>query len=106
MISVDSGGAAERMAARIFSRTPRAGSGTAARYPATVFGWALLFLFFFFFFFWGVEARVLDLLFFIRGDGIGNSGAKSMHAARVMGHLDFHSPKIVSLLEIVSGLSC
>src|SRR5579863_6915957 len=36
MTSVASRGAAERMAARIFSSVPRAGSGTAARYSSTV----------------------------------------------------------------------
>src|SRR5215472_127831 len=38
MVSVASGGAAERIAARTFSKVPRAGGGTAARYSSTVLG--------------------------------------------------------------------
>jgi hypothetical protein len=38
MASVVSRGTADRMAARIFFKVPRAGSGTPARYSSTLFG--------------------------------------------------------------------
>src|SRR6266403_931834 len=43
MHSAVSGGTADRIAARIFFKVPRAGSGTPARYSSTFFGATLLF---------------------------------------------------------------
>src|SRR5215475_15682787 len=43
MISVVSGGAAERIAARIFLRVPRPGSGTPAKYSSIFFGFVPVF---------------------------------------------------------------
>src|SRR5882724_728517 len=57
MISVDSGGAAERIAARILFKVLRAGSGTPARYLWTLFGAPLPF---------AAERRLPDCAFFMR----------------------------------------
>src|SRR5580692_4644860 len=56
MASVASGGAADRMAVRIFRKVLRAGSGMAARYSSTVFGGFLPF----------AEELRFDFAFFMR----------------------------------------
>src|SRR5437667_686548 len=57
MVSVASGGAADRIAARILFKVLRAGSGTPARYSSTVFGGPLPF---------AAELRMPDCTFFMR----------------------------------------
>src|SRR5437899_12399150 len=56
MASVDSGGTADRIAARILFKVLRAGSGTPARYSSTFFGAALPF---------AAEPRSPEFIFFI-----------------------------------------
>src|SRR6266568_1089544 len=58
MVSVASGGATDRIKARILFKVLRAGSGTRARYSSMSFGAALRF---------AVEPRALAFAFFIRG---------------------------------------
>jgi len=57
MVSVASGGTADRIAARILFKVLRAGSGTPARYSSTFFGTPLLF---------AAELRLADFTFFMR----------------------------------------
>ncbi len=57
MVSVASGGTAERIATRILIKVLRAGSGTAARYSSTFFGAPLPF---------AAELRLPDFTFFMR----------------------------------------
>ena len=57
MVSVASGGTADRIAARILFKVLRAGSGTPARYSSTFFGAPLPF---------AVELRLPDFTFFMR----------------------------------------
>src|SRR5258708_297499 len=57
MASVAPGGTAERIAARILFKVPRAGSGTRARYSSTLFAAPLLF---------AAELRSADFAFFMR----------------------------------------
>src|ERR1700680_2288439 len=57
MASVASGGAAERIAARILFKVLRAGSGTPARYSSTFFGAPLPF---------AADLRLPDFTFFMR----------------------------------------
>ena len=57
MVSVASGGRAERIASRILFKAPRAGSGIPARYSSMSFGAALRF---------AAERRSTDLVFFTR----------------------------------------
>jgi hypothetical protein len=57
MVSVASGGAADRIAARILSKVLRMGSGTPARYSSTLFGAPLPF---------AAEVRFPDFIFLIR----------------------------------------
>src|SRR5271155_2373306 len=57
MVSVASGGTADRIAARILFKVPRAGSGTPARYSSTFFGAPLRF---------AAELRLPDFAFFMR----------------------------------------
>src|ERR1700730_16053713 len=57
MVSVASAGTAERMAARILFKVPRAGCGTPARYSSTFFGAPLPF---------AGELRLPDFTFFMR----------------------------------------
>src|ERR1700732_1079231 len=57
MVSVASGGAADRIAARILLQVLRAGSGTLARYSSTSFGAPLPF---------AAERRLPDFTFFMR----------------------------------------
>src|SRR2546427_5043863 len=57
MVSVASGGTADRMAARILFKLLRAGSGTPARYSSTFFGAPLPF---------AAEPRLPDFTFFMR----------------------------------------
>src|ERR1700682_1104891 len=57
MASVASGGTADRIAARILFKVPRAGSGTPARYSSTFFGAPLPF---------AAELRLPDFTFFMR----------------------------------------
>src|SRR5437667_9155393 len=57
MVSVASGGTAERIAARILFKVLRAGCGTPARYSSTFFGAPLPF---------AAELRLLDFTFFMR----------------------------------------
>src|SRR5216683_2877556 len=56
MVSVASGGTADRIAARILFKVPRAGSGTPARYSSTFFGAPLPF---------AAELRLPDFTFFM-----------------------------------------
>src|SRR6516225_9352209 len=56
MVSVASGGTADRIAARSLFKVVRAGSGTPARYSSTVFGAGLPF---------AAEPRLPDLTFFM-----------------------------------------
>src|SRR6266704_4682529 len=56
MVSVASGGTADRMAARILFKLLRAGSGTPARYSSTFFGAPLPF---------AAEPRLPDFTFFM-----------------------------------------
>src|SRR6266581_9333155 len=58
MVSVASGGAKDRITARILFKVLRAGSGTRATYSSTSFGAALRF---------AAEPRALGFAFFIRG---------------------------------------
>src|SRR2546425_6773452 len=57
MVSAASGGAADRIAARILFKVLRAGSGTPARYSSTFFGAPLPF---------AAEPRLPDFTFFMR----------------------------------------
>src|ERR1700674_3927514 len=57
MVSVASGGTADRTAARILFKVLRAGSGTPARYSSTFFGAPLPF---------AAELRLPDFAFFMR----------------------------------------
>ena len=57
MVSVASGGTADRIAARILFKVLRAGSGTPARYSSTFFGAPLPF---------AAELRLPDFTFFMR----------------------------------------
>ena len=57
MVSVASGGTADRIAARILFKVLRAGSGTPARYSSTFFGARLAFV---------AEPRLPDRTFFMR----------------------------------------
>src|ERR1700730_5392315 len=57
MASVASGGTADRIAARILFKVPRAGSGTPARYSSTFFGAPLPF---------AAELRLPDFTLFMR----------------------------------------
>src|SRR2546426_11184940 len=57
MVSVASGGTADRIAARIFFKVLRAGSGTRARYSSIFFGAPLPF---------AAELRLPDFTFFMR----------------------------------------
>src|SRR6266849_6606450 len=57
MVSVASGGTADRIAARILFKVLRAGSGTPARYSSTFFGAPSPF---------GAELRLPDFTFFMR----------------------------------------
>src|SRR5208337_897053 len=57
MVSVASGGTADRIAARILFKVLRAGSGTAARYSSTFFGATLPFV---------PELRLPDFTFFMQ----------------------------------------
>src|SRR5260370_41287154 len=57
MVSVVSGGTAERIAARILFKVLRVGSGTPARYSSTFFGAPLPF---------ATELRLPDFTFFMR----------------------------------------
>src|SRR2546422_6990513 len=57
MVSVASGGTADRIAARILFRVLRAGSGTPARYSSTFFGAPVPF---------AAERRLPDFTFFMR----------------------------------------
>src|ERR1700688_3655480 len=59
MVSVASGGTADRIAARILFKVLRAGSGTRARYSSTFFGAPLPFT---------AELRLPDFTIFIRAD--------------------------------------
>src|SRR5260370_40974663 len=58
MHSVASGGAADRISARILFKVLRAGSGTPTRYSSTFFGGRLPFT---------AEPRLPDFAFFMRG---------------------------------------
>src|SRR5207245_4698749 len=68
MVSVASGGTADRIAARILFKVLRAGSGTPARYSSTFFGAPLPF---------AAELRLPDFTFFTRAT-LQNSHFKSM----------------------------
>src|SRR5215469_3710480 len=57
MVSVASGGRADRIAARILFKVPRAGSGTPARYSSILFGASPAF---------AADLRVVDLACFMR----------------------------------------
>ena len=63
MVSVASGGTAERIAVRILVKVLQAGSGTSARYSSTFFGATLALM---------VEPRALEFVFFIRVVPLGD----------------------------------
>src|SRR5216684_8980585 len=71
MVSVASGGTADRIAARILLKVLRAGCGTPARYSSTFFGAPLPF---------AAEPRLPDFTFFMRA--ILGEPATQVHAVR------------------------
>src|SRR3989441_6022558 len=86
MVSVASGGTADRIAARILFKVLRAGSGTPARYSSTFFGAPLPF---------AAELRLPDFTFFMRA---------MLHGLEVQVRSEEHTSELQSLAYLVCRL--